>query len=106
MEKWITRVVAALIALGAYGLFWTFGMFTAVPVQQGRLTAMTGTELQLIVIPLLAGMGVVWGSIHLFSLADRETSPRLYAAIRVIVLLGAVAAAGVGASWSLARVVG
>lgn len=105
MENWITRSVAMMVALGALGLFWTFGMFSAVPVQQGRLTALSGVELQLIGIPLLTGFVVTWGALHLFAIADREARPQVFAVTRVAMLMAALAAAGVGASWSLARVV-
>ena len=105
MEKWITRSVAMMVALGALGLFWTFGMFTAVPAQQGRLLALSGVEMQLVGIPLLAGLVVAWGALHLFALADRETCPKAYSAIRVALLIAAVAAASVGANWSLNNVV-
>jgi hypothetical protein len=105
MEKWITRAVATLVALGALGLFWTFGMFTAVPVQQGRLGELSATELQLIGIPLLIGLLVSWGALHLFALADREARPRLYAAICAAMLLVVLAATYAGAQWGLARVV-
>jgi hypothetical protein len=104
MEKWITRSMGVMVALGALGLFWTCGMLLAVIVEQGRLTSLSGTELQLIGISLLGGLAVAWGALHLFSLADRETSPRIYTATRIAMLLAALAAAGVGASWSLARV--
>lgn len=104
MEKWITRSVAMMVALGALGLFWTFGMFSAVPVQQGRLTALSGVELQLIGVSLLAGLVVAWGALHLFSLADRETNPRVYTLMRIAMPIAALAAVGVGASWSLAHV--
>jgi hypothetical protein len=76
MEQWITRSVATLVALGALGLFWTFGMFSAVPVQQGRMFALSGVEMQLMGVSLLAGLATAWGALHLFSLADRESSPR------------------------------
>jgi lysylphosphatidylglycerol synthetase-like protein (DUF2156 family) len=104
MEKWITRAVATLVACGALGLFWTFGMFTAVPAQQGRLTALSGVEMQLIGIPLLIGLVVGWGTLHLFALADREERPRLYVATCITLLLAVVAAIYVGAQWGLARV--
>jgi hypothetical protein len=105
MEQWITRSVATLVALGALGLFWTFGMFSAVPVQQGRTFALSGVEMQLMGVSLLAGLATAWGALHLFSLADRESSPRLFAAIRLIFLLAVISAAAVGVNWSLGHVV-
>ncbi len=104
MENWITRSVAMMVALGALGLFWTFGMFSAVPIQQGRLTALSSVELQLIGVSLLAGLAVGWGALHLFSIADREARPQLFAVMRAVMLLAALAAAVVGANWSLVRV--
>ena len=105
MEQWITRSVATLVALGALCLFWTFGMFSAVPVQQGRMFALSGVEMQLMGVSLLAGLATAWGALHLFSLADRESSPRLFAAIRLIFLLTVIFAAAVGVNWSLGHVV-
>lgn len=104
MEQWITRSVATLVALGALGLFWTFGMFSAVPLQQGRLLALSGVEVQLIGVSLLAGLVTGWGALHLFALADRESSPRVFAGLRVVMLLAALSAAVVGAQWSQAHV--
>ena len=105
MEQWITRSVATLVALGALGLFWTFGMFSAVPAQQGRLFALSGVEMQLMGVSLLAGLVTAWGALHLFSLADRESNPRLFAAIRLVFLLAVMFAAAVGVDWSLGHVV-
>lgn len=106
MEQWITRSMATLVALGALGLFWTFGMFSAVPVQQGRLFALSGAEMQLMGVSLLAGLATAWGALHLFSLADRERHPRWFAAIRLVFMLAALLAAAVGVDWSLGHVVG
>lgn len=72
MEKWITRGVAALCAAGSAALFWTFGMFLAVPLREGRLLALDRIELQVVGVPLLTGIAVGWGALHLLGLADRE----------------------------------
>mgnify|MGYP000060628979 FL=1 len=104
MEQWITRSVATLVALGALGLFWTFGMFSAVPMQQGRLLALSGVEMQLMGVSLLAGLATAWGALHLFSLADGESNPKLLAAVRIVFLVVAVLAALVGGDWSMSHV--
>lgn len=104
MEKWITRSVAALIACGALGLFWTFGLFVSVPAREGRLLSPAGVELQLIVVSLLAALVAAWGALHLFALADRDTMPKLHAATRVALLVAALAAAFAGADWSASHV--
>lgn len=124
MEKWITRGVAALCAAGSAALFWTFGMFLAVPLREGRLLALDRIELQVIGVPLLTGIAVGWGALHLLGLADREkgnaenpgnagpenanvsTAPHkgrqlIYAAA---LLTMALAAAFGGMSWTQARI--
>ncbi len=105
MERWITRVVALIVALGALGLCWSFGMFTAVPLQQGRLLAMSGPEMQVVGVSLIGALGASWGALHLFSLADRTTAPAIYQAVRVVYLLAAAGMIGWGASWSMGRFV-
>lgn len=62
MEKWITRFVATMVVIGGLGLCWTFGMFTAVPVQQGRLLELSSVELQLMLGSALAALAVTWGA--------------------------------------------
>lgn len=104
MEKWIIRGVALLCAIGSLGLFWAFGAFTAIPVRDGRLLAMSSTEMQLAGIPLLTGGLVAWGALHLWSLADRELAPGTYRIGRLVYLGTAVAAAIFGAVWSTGRV--
>lgn len=105
MEHWITRGVALLVALGALGLFWVLGMFAAPLIEQGRLMDLNGAEMQLVGIPLGAGLATFWGALHLFALADKESNPALYKVVRIAFALAAVGAIWVGANWSLARVV-
>lgn len=103
MEKWITRAVAALVATGGLALFWVFGLFAAVPWREGRLLAMNAIELQVTGISLIAGLAVLWGTVHLFGLADRADSPRLFQAVRLGLALLAVAAIFTGAAWTEAH---
>ena len=105
MEKWIIRGVALLCAAGGLGLAWAFGAFAAVPLRDGRLFAMTGNEMQIIGISLGAGLVVAWGALHIAGLADKESSPRGYRLLRAGYGVALLAAIGVGASWSMARVV-
>lgn len=104
MEKWITRGVAAICAAGSAALFWTFGMFLAVPWREGRMFALNTVEMQVIGVPLLVGLAVGWGALHILAVADRESSPKLYAALRIALLVAVVAAAFSGMSWSQARI--
>lgn len=105
MENWITRGMAALCAIGGAALFWAFGLFTGVPLREGRLLAMTGVELQVAAVALFAGIAVMWGAMHLFGLADRETHPAFYRALRFVLLLLVVAAITYGGLWGEARFV-
>lgn len=104
MENWITRIVAALCAAGAAALFWTSGVFIAVPWREGRMLALNGTESQVIGIPLILGIAVVWGALHLFAISDRATNPRVYLAIRLVLLVLALAAMFGGKAWTEARI--
>lgn len=104
MERWIIRSVALLCAAGGLGLFWAFGAFTAIPLRDGRVFAMTTTEMQLAGIPLVAGLLVAWGALHLLALGDRETAPRVFQAVRVVYAGTLVAACIAGAVWSTGRV--
>lgn len=104
MEKWITRGVAAICAAGSAALFWTFGMFLAVPWREGRMFALNTIEMQVIGVPLLVGLAVGWGALHILAVADRESSPRLYSTLRVVLAIVAIAAVFSGMSWSQARI--
>lgn len=104
MENWITRFAAAICAAGSTALFWSFGMFAAVPWREGRMLQLNAVELQVVGIPLLVGLAVTWGALHIFAIADREANPKLYAAIRAWLLIAAVAAVIGGAAWTQARI--
>lgn len=103
MENWITRLVAALCAAGSCALFWTFGMFLAVPWREGRMLSLNMVEAQVIGVPLLIGLAVAWGALHIAAIADRESNPKIYAVIRLALFIALVAAALGGAAWSQAR---
>ena len=105
MENWITRIVASLCAAGAVGLLWMFGVFVAVPWHQGRMLALNGAEWQIIGVPLTIGVAAAWGALHIFSIADRHERPRLYRAIRALLVIAAIAAALGGIAWTLARII-
>ena len=106
MENWITRIVATLCAAGSSGLFWMLGVFVAVPWREGRMLALERIELQLIGIPLLIGLAVAWGALHLFALADRGVNPKTYATIRVLLVVASIAAVIGGMAWSQTRMAG
>lgn len=104
MDTWITRFAALLCAAGATALFWSFGMFVAIPWREARMLAMNAVEMQVVAIPLVAGLAVGWGALHLFSLASDEESPQPRRARLAVFALVALAAMAGGLSWTLARV--
>jgi len=104
VENGITRIVAALCAAGAVGLLWMFGVFVALPWQQGRMLALNGAELQVIIVPLTIGVAAAWGALHIFAIADRQGRPGLYRAIRALLFIAAIAAVLGGIAWTLARI--
>lgn len=103
MENWITRFVGTLCAVGSTALFWTLGVFAAVPWREGRMLTLNRVELQVIGIPLVVGILVAWGALHIFSIADRTSNPRFYAAIRGLLIIASIAALIGGISWTQAR---
>jgi len=104
MENGITRLVAAIVAAGSLALFWSFGMFLAVPWREGRMLSLNMIEMQVIGVPLLVGLLVTWGALHIFAIADRENNPKVYRAIRLALFAAAIAAAIGGAAWTQARI--
>lgn len=104
MENWIIRIAAGLCAAGSSALFWTLGAFVAVPWREGRLLALNAAELQLIGAPLLIGLAVGWGALHILALANRQLHPRIYAAACALLLVANLAAASAGLAWTQARV--
>lgn len=104
MDNWITRIAATLCAAGSTALFWTFGVFIAVPWHEGRMLALTLTELQVIGIPLVVGFAVAWGALHIFAISDRAANPKIFATIRWAVFLIAIAAVVGGKAWTEARI--
>lgn len=106
MENWITRGVAAICAGGSTALFWTFGVFLAVPWREGRLLSLSAVELQVLGISLVAGLVVAWGALHILAIADQARRPWLYQTLRVALLVAAVLAINGGMSWAAARVAG
>jgi len=103
MENWLIRIVAGLCAAGSSALFWTLGVFIALPWREGRLLALSAVELQLIVVPLLLGSAVSWGALHIVAIADRQPRPRLYAATCALLLIANLAALFAGCAWTQAR---
>jgi hypothetical protein len=103
MENWITRAAAAICAVGSISLFWSFGMFLAVPWREGRMLSLNAVEFQVVGIPLVVGLAIGWGALHILAIADREANPKLYATIRGALLIAAVAAVIGGMSWTQTR---
>lgn len=104
MENWITRLVAALCASGSLALFWTFGMFLAVPWKEGRMLSLDKVELQVLGVPLLVGLAVTWGALHILAISDRAANPRTYTTILALLIAASLAAIASGMSWSEARI--
>lgn len=104
MDNWITRIAAMLCAAGSAALFWTFGVFVAVPWRENRMLALTRTELQVVGIPLAIGLAVAWGALHILAISDRRENPKVYAAIRWVVTFVAIAAMLGGKAWTEARI--
>ena len=104
MDNWLTRIAAALCAAGAIGLLWMFGVFVAIPWQQGRMLALNNAELQLIIVPLAVGVAAAWGALHLLAIADRDDRRMLYQTLRALLILAAIAAVLGGSAWTLARI--
>ncbi len=104
VELWITRGVAALCAAGSTALFWTFGLFLAVPWREGRMLSLNGVELQVLAIPLFAGLAVAWGALHILAIADRASNPRIYYTICLALLIASLLAVSGGMSWTAARI--
>ena len=100
METWITRIVALICAGGSSALLWFFGVFVLVPWREGRMLSLTMAEFQVIIVSLLTGIAVTWGALHLFGLADRNERPKLYAVIRLVVFVAAIAAVISGNFWA------
>ncbi|WP_291994793.1 hypothetical protein [Candidatus Accumulibacter sp. ACC003] len=104
MENWITRGVAAICAVGSTALFWTFGVFLAVPWRESRMLSLNSIEWQVLGIPLLTGLAVTWGALHILAIADRASSPRLYLTIVVALAIISIMAVLGGMSWSGERI--
>lgn len=105
MEKGIIRSVALLCAFGGLGLAWAVGVFSAIPLRDGRVLEMSGPEMQVIGISFGACLLVAWGSVHLLSIADKTENPHAYRMMRAGYGVALAVAGAVGAMWSMARVV-
>ncbi|MBE2259352.1 MAG: hypothetical protein H6942_12930 [Candidatus Accumulibacter sp.] len=104
MEKWITRGVAAICATGSTALFWTFGVFLAVPWRENRMLSLNSVEWQVLGIPLVVGLAVTWGALHILAIADRASSPRLYLALGVALAIVSLLAVFGGMAWTGERI--
>lgn len=103
MEKWISRAVALLVALGGLALFWTFGVFVAVPWREDRLLALSSNEMQVLGVSLVAGIAVIWGAQHILALVDAQEHARLFKGLRVLLLIACLLAAINGSLWTTAH---
>ena len=104
MENWITRFVAALCAAGSIALFWTFGMFLTVPWKEARMLALDKVEMQVLGVPLLVGLLVTWGALHILAISDQAARPRTYATIQALLIIACIIAVANGMAWSEARI--
>lgn len=103
MENWIIRIVASFCAAGSCALFWTLGAVVGVPWREGRMLALNAAEMQAIGAPLLLGLIVAWGALHVLAIADRALHPRFYAAACALLLFASLAAASAGLAWTQAH---
>ncbi|HQO28990.1 MAG TPA: hypothetical protein PKY22_05630 [Accumulibacter sp.] len=103
MEKWISRVVALLVALGGLALFWTFGVFVAVPWRENRLLSLGSIEMQILGVSLAAGIAVIWGAQHILALVDAQDNARLFKSLRAALFLACLLAVINGSLWTTAR---
>ena len=68
------------------------------------MLALNRVEMQVIGIPLLVGLLVTWGALHILAIADREARPKLYRAICFALFAGSIAAVVSGITWSQAHI--
>lgn len=103
MDNWIARLVALLCTLGSLGLLWVFGVFVVVPWRAGRMLALNASEIQVLGVSLVFGTATLWGALRIFRVADHGVRPRLFATIRLLLILAALGAIAAGSQWTLAR---
>jgi hypothetical protein len=60
-------------------------------------------ELQVLGIPLIGGLLVAWGALHILAMADRPPAPALYRSLCIALLIASLLAVYGGMSWSSAR---
>jgi len=104
VENWISRIVGLFCAFGSFGLFWTLGVFVVVPWREGRMLSLETAEMQILGVSLILGIATLWGASRIFAAADQMGSPRLYTAIRIGLVIAAIATLTGGISWTLARI--
>ena len=78
-------------------------MFLAVPWRESRMLSLNSVELQVLAVPLVTGLAVAWGALHVLAIADRVSHPRTYYTICVALLIISVLAVSGGMSWTAAR---
>lgn len=104
MDNWISRIVATLCAAGSSALFWTLGVFAAVPWHEERMLKLSVAELQLIGVPLVVGSAVAWAALHIFAIADRKNNPKTYATIRAVLITVSIGSVISGTYWAQVRI--
>jgi hypothetical protein len=105
MEKWITRTVAALCAAGSTRPVLDLRHLPRVPWRESRMLSLNSIECRYSAIPLIAGLAVAWGALHILAIADRADSPEdLYYALCVALLIASLLAVSGGMSWTAARI--
>ncbi len=68
------------------------------------MLSLNAVELQVLGIPLVGGLLVAWGALHILALADRQENPGLYRSLCVALVIGSLLAVYGGMSWSSARI--
>jgi hypothetical protein len=56
------------------------------------------------VIPLIAGLAVAWGALHILAIADRTARPGCTSRSASLLLIASLLAVSGGMSWTTARI--
>jgi hypothetical protein len=64
------------------------------------MLSLNAVELQVLGIPLIAGLAVAWGALHILAIADRRQPPPVPLPLRGALLIASLLATYGGMSWT------